>query len=163
VDGKKTWHNRGLKSTGYTHYPKFVQWQEKTFDLAVESDQVWNAAKEYSLQFDRKRKVKKLQFSFNEFWGSSGQWVSRNGKEDMWDVNKDWGRLDSPIFDKRGSYRVTHYQIFPDTPAPSQMPDGTWVTVSSAPVLDIKVTVRRQIHGKYGKTTNYGWKKIGAP
>ncbi len=163
ITGGKKHNNVYSTRQARLKHPRFSEWQEKIFDLAVESDQVWNVAKEYALHFERKKQVKKLQFSFNEFWGSSGQWVSRNGKEEMWDVNRNWDWLDTPIFGKRGTYSVTHYQIFPNTPAPTIMPDGTSVILAATPVLDIKVTVRRQIHGRYGKTISYGWRKIGAP
>jgi hypothetical protein len=144
-------------------HPKFTQWQEQTFSLAKENTQLWDIAKEYSLSFSRKKGVKKIQFGFNEFWGSAGQWVSRDGKQEVWDVNKNWDWLDTPIFSKRGTYRVTHYQIFPSEPPPTLMSDGTLASIISTPVLDIQVKVKRQIHGRYGKTASYGWTKISAP
>jgi hypothetical protein len=78
-------------------------------------------------------------------------------------VNNNWDWLDTPIFSKRGTYRVTHYQIFPSEPPPTLMSDGTLASIISTPVLDIQVKVKRQIHGRYGKTASYGWTKISAP
>lgn len=161
--GGKVHTNQRAREYKPLKHPKFTEWQERTFDLAKENEQLWDDAKEYSLSFSRRGEVKKIQFGFSEFWGSSGQWVSRNGRKEVWDVNRNWDRLDTPIFSKRGTYRVTHYQIFPSEPQPTLMADGTFATIKSTPILDIRVTVKRQIHGRYGKTMSYGWRKIGTP
>ena len=147
-------------SLGKLKFPKFEEYYEAVFYLAKESSQIYDKKKTYDLQFSRNRKNKKYQFEYSEFWGNTQQNIYRN-KNKIWSVNRDLRILQSPVFNKRGNYLVEHTQIFPSEPEPEFIEElNQEVVISSTPILEIKLTVRKLVHGRIGKTHTFGWKRI---